>query len=374
MAAKRAAFLALAIITAVISSGCWDALDINKKSLCTLVLTDRAGDNFVFYAEVPNLTLGQQQETSGAAHYDIVVGEGTTYTNARRAINNQLDKPLFLGTVRALMLTDKLAKYGVEEYFYRMQTMVDYRRVLEVVTTHSSPEEIFSVKLENNVSLGYEIDDTITTLKDTGKLVIYTASDVLNFIYADRSYVVANMDAVNGRLAFNGYTIMKGSHYAGFIHVDDAGGLVWLLGRNIVHTRAVPAGEYTAAVEIKCKSRKIRPQYVSGQVVFNIDMDFTAQLMYMNDNISVDKKQAEVIKNELQSMLLDELVKTVQHSKAIGCDYLELWDVFRIHYPGVYRQLDWPSAYQNAAFNITVTAELDPGGMMDMEAQGRKVS
>jgi len=84
MAAKRAAFLALAIITAVISSGCWDALDINKKSLCTLVLTDRAGDNFVFYAEVPNLTLGQQQETSGAAHYDIVVGEGTTYTNARR--------------------------------------------------------------------------------------------------------------------------------------------------------------------------------------------------------------------------------------------------------------------------------------------------
>ncbi|MGI5918289.1 MAG: Ger(x)C family spore germination C-terminal domain-containing protein [Christensenellales bacterium] len=324
MAAKRAAFFTLALITAFISSGCWDALDINRKSLCTLVITDREGDNFVFYAEVPNLALGQQQETSGAAHYDVVSGAGRTYADARRAINNQMDKPLFLGTVRALMLTDSLAKYGIEEYFYRLQTMVDYRRVLEVVTTHSKPEEIFSVSLESNVSLGYEIDDTITTLKDSGKLVIYTVSDALNFLYADRSFVVANMDAVNGRLAFTGYTIMRGSHYAGFIPVDEAGGVIWLLGRNIAHIRAVPTDSYIATVEIKCKSRKITPQYLNGQVTFNIDMDYTAQLMYMDNNIAVDKEQVEVINSEMQALLLDEIVQAIQHSQAIGCDYLEL--------------------------------------------------
>ena len=157
MAAKRAAFLALILITAFISAGCWDALDINKKSLCTLVVTDRQDDNFVFHVEVPNLTLGQQQETSGPGYYDIVSGAGRTFAEARRDLNAKMDKPLFLGTVRALMLTEALTKYGVEEYFYRLQTMLDYRRVLEVVTTRSSPEEIFSVRSENNVSLGYEV-------------------------------------------------------------------------------------------------------------------------------------------------------------------------------------------------------------------------
>ncbi|MGI5918288.1 MAG: hypothetical protein ACOX8N_01310 [Christensenellales bacterium] len=48
--------------------------------------------------------------------------------------------------------------------------------------------------------------------------------------------------------------------------------------------------------------------------------------------------------------------------------------MFRIHYPVLFRQLDWTSAYQNAAFNISVSSELDPGGLMDMEAQGERVS
>jgi hypothetical protein len=113
---------------------------------------------------------------------------------------------------------------------------------------------------------------------------------------------------------------------------------------------------------------------LNGQVTFNIDMDYTAQLMYMDNNIAVDKEQVEVINSEMQALLLDEIVQAIQHSLAIGCDYLELWDVFRIHYPVLFRQLDWTSAYQNAVFNISVSSELDPGGLMDMEAQGERVS
>lgn len=374
MAAKRAAFLALVLVTAFVSAGCWDALDINKKSLCTLVITDREGDNFVFYVEVPNLTLGQQQETSGAGYYDIVSGTGRTFAEARRDLNAKMDKPLFLGTVRVLMLTDALAKYGIEEYFYRLQTMLDYRRVLEVVTTHSKPEEISSVRLENNVSLGYEIDDTVTALKNTGKLVTYTVSDALNFIYARRSFVVVNMDAVDGRLTYTGYTVIRDGRYADFIPVDEASGLMWLLGRNIVRVRTVQTESYLATLEVKCKSKQIRPQYANGQVIFDVDMDFTAQLMYLDKNVIVDERQAEVIKNSLQTELMNDLTHTIRESQAMGCDYLEMWDVFRIHYPVLFRQLDWTSAYQNAAFNISVSVNLDPGGLMDMQAQGERVS
>lgn len=185
---------------------------------------------------------------------------------------------------------------------------------------------------------------------------------------------MVNMDAVDGRLTFTGYTIIKDNHYAGFIPEDESAGLVWLLGRNIVRIRTVQTSSYLATVEVKCKNKQIRPQYVDGQVVFNIDMDFSAQLLYMDKNTIVDKHQAEVIKNELQTVLMGEIVQTIQRSQAEGCDYLELWDSFRIHYPDVIRQLDWPAAYQNAAFHISVSADLDPGGLMDMQAQGQKVS
>jgi hypothetical protein len=32
----------------------------------------------------------------------------------------------------------------------------------------------------------------------------------------------------------------------------------------------------------------------------------------------------EVINSEMQALLLDEIVQAIQHSQAIGCDYLEL--------------------------------------------------
>ena len=194
---------------------------------------------------------------------------------ARRDLNAKMDKPLFLGTVRALMLTDALTQYGIEEYFYRLQTMLDYRRVLEVVTTRSSPEEIFSVRSENNVSLGYEVDDTITSLKNTGRLVTYTVSDVQNFIYARRSFVVVNMDAVDGRLTYTGYTVIKDSHYAGFIPLDKAGGLIWLLGATLSVSAPCRPNHISATVEVKARiSRCTRSS--NGQVIFDINMDFFA--------------------------------------------------------------------------------------------------
>jgi len=243
-----------------------------------------------------------------------------------------------------------------------------------VVTTRSMPEEVISVRSENNISLGYEIDDTITSLKNAGKLVTFTVSDVLEFLYANQGFVLVNMDAVQGRLTYTGYTVIKDGQYAGFISINDACGLVWLLGSNITRNYTVQTDAYLATVEVKCRSRDIQPQYVNGQVVFNIRMVFNSRVLYLDRDVRFDARQAQTVKNRLQKILADDIAQAINQSRSFDCDYLEFYDHFRIAYPNIASQLDWESAYQNAVFNISTTVSVDPGGMLDMQAQGKEAS
>ena len=165
--------LLVLMLTAVcLSSGCWDAKDINDKTLVTFVITDRQEEELVFYSEVPNLETGmQQQGAGGTVKFSIMSSRGRTYAEARRHMDAKMDKPVFLGTVRTLVITDRLAKYNMEEYMNRMQNMADYRKTLKVVTTHEKPGDLLSVQPENNVSIGKSVEDTIDSLLDAGKIV-----------------------------------------------------------------------------------------------------------------------------------------------------------------------------------------------------------
>ncbi len=370
MLGKRIAALLMALCTTVAASGCWDAMDINDKALITLVVTDRQDGDFVFYMEVPNLSARSQQESGGGEHYSIMKGAGRTYAIARGRLDTQMDKPIFLGTVRALILTENLARYDVKEYFYRMQTMVDYRRTLEVVTTRTSAEDLVSVVPENNVSIGYSIDDTVSSLQEAGKVVVYTVSDVLEFIYSDQCFVLINMDAVDGNLAYTGYTVIQDGKMRGFIPLEEAWGLLWLLGDNISRMYTVDTGEYMSTLKVDGTGRKITPHFRNGQVSFDISMSFHATMMYTSKNINFDEKQQAIVKGMLQQQLLDNLSSNISHSQEIGCDYLGFNKAFCITYPNAAKQLNWTSAYQNAAFNISVSTDLDPGGLLDTEAQG----
>lgn len=375
MRIKKIVLLITALCLAATSAGCWDAKDINEKALITLVLTDRQDGEFVFYIEVPNLAVGQAGEGGGGGteRFGIATGEGGTYAEARRHLNATMEKPIFLGSARSLIITDELAAHGIEEYMYRLQNMVDYRKTLHLVTTTEYPEDFLSVTPENNISVGYSIDDTIETLKNDGKLVIYTASDILDFLYADYCFVLVNMDIEEGRLVYNGYSIIHKGIYHGFIPLEESRGLVWLAGDKIKRLYTVPLDEYIVTVEVATTKRDITPVYSDGGISFNISFKFDSRIQYLDKNLIIDQKVEEQVKNNLQSLLLDDIAYAIDLSKSYHCDYMGFKEHFRISYPNIVNQLDWESEYVGATFNISVETELKTAGMMDLEALGSQV-
>lgn len=371
MRVKRIGLFILALCTLASSTGCWDSRDINDRSISTLVLTDRQNDQFIFHVEIPNLAVQVQEGGGGEQRkYQILTGIGETYAAARRQLNAKMELPLYLGAVRVLVVTDDLCKYGLFEYFSRMQSMGDYRKTLSIVTTQEKAEDLLSAAPVNNVYLGFEFEQIINATQAQGKTVVYTVSDVLEFLYSDGCFVLTNLGLQDGTIAYTGFTIIHKGKYLDFIPLQDAYGLVWLLGDNIERLYTVPFGDNLATVRVMGKKRSIKPEYKDGHITFNISFAFDSQVLYIANRTIFDAPSQAQVKARLQQQLLEDITASIDQSLSYPCDYLGFKERFRIAYPNEVKHIDWCAAYSGATFNITVESTLEFGQMLDLEAQG----
>lgn len=377
MRLKRLLILAFAFCLAFVSTGCWDSADINEKSLVTLVVLDRKDGQFVFHIEVPNLALGQQgSEGSGSGGgfelYSSVEGKGDTYAETRQSLDLKMDSPIFLGTVRALLLTENLVKYRLDEYMYRLQSDPGYRKAVYVVTTSEDPKDLFDVKPENNVSIGYSIDALITSLSDEGRKLSRTTSEVLEYLASNACFVLPAIGIDEGDIKCTGYMVIHEAKYGGFIPTPETKGLVWILGDHPEFFYDVPFDDNEATVKVTLKKRSITPYYSKDNLIFDLEFEFDAKIHYLKKNKSMGKKEEEKINKELQKMLIEDLSDTVYKSKTLQCDYLGFHDIFRIHYPTENKEIeDWCPEFVNSQVKISVTSSVEPGVLADFETRSK---
>jgi len=373
---KYAVYLLLIICLLLPAAGCWDSMDVNKKTLVVTVIADKEGEDYAFYIEAPNLDLNQNQKSGGnidnTLGFQMIYAKGATYVEARRHLNSKVNNPIYLGTVKALVITDELAKHGIEEYMLRMQSDIQYRTALNVVTSFSDPKDILTVNPSNSISIGEDIDDTIKSLKGLDKVKVFTVSDLLEFIYTDTSYVLINMDVENGILTYNGFCVFKDNQLIGFIPIEQSKGLVWILGDNIKRIYVVPFDNEQATIEVSLIKKDIKPIYENGELLFTLDFKFESKIMYLSKSILLDEQMKRTIKQNLIKMILQDISDAIRQSKELNCDYLQLKEHFRIKYPNVLKNNNWEDIFINASFNITVKSNLLMGSMMDFDSSGRQ--
>ncbi len=372
MVLKKISLVLLILITIYLCAGCWDAIDINEKDIVTTAGIDRKNNNFYFYSEIPNLSLSKA-ESEKSEHFSIIIGKGETFVEARKDHDSKLDKPLFFGASRIIVMTKELAEYGMDKYMYRLQNVIGYRKAMDVITTSEELKDLYAVEPENNQSVGFALEQTISNLEKRGEAIQVSASEILEWIYSKNvCFIMPNIDIREEQLALTGYSVIHDGKYHGFIPIEDANGLICFLNDHAKLNYIVPFGDNEATVEVKLTKRIITPYYSDKQVEFQTEFVFDAIVIYLDDNVVFDETAAEETRKNLQKMVLEDLITTVRKSKyTFRCEYLEFDEAFRIGYPDVYEKMDWSEEFSKSKVSISVKASLDPGGMMDFAESGR---
>lgn len=370
---KPLSFIIFLVISVLICSGCWDALAISDRDICTTAILDKKGGLYFFYAEIQQLRGSQAAEqgnTSGAGKTVNVKGSGSSMAEARYDLDNKLNKPIFLGAVQALLITRSMAEEGIEEYFYRLRDTQEYRKTVHMAVISASPEELLGITPENAESIGFAIEQTIETEIELGRLVEISLEDALQKMYSkNRCYLLNELDIEDGHLFVSGVSIFHGGKCIGSIEGDRCRGISYIsedMSKKPRLPYIVQFNNSQITIEAECIKRNIKAEYGNGRISFTLDMGFNGIELYPSTTSPITSEDEARIGQILSDLILEDLTNVIEASqKEFKSDYFGFSEYFRIKYPNEFEGMNWDDEFLEADFNINVEVKVKMDESMD---------
>lgn len=374
---KKAIVSFYVVLTLLLMCGCWDAVSIEDMSICTAVVVDYEDDEYSFYVEIVNTTPSKStgEESAGGQKPAVVKGSGDSFAQARANVDKALSKPIYLGSVQSLIMTEEMADNGIEEYAYRVRELPAYRKTMDMIITPDSPMDILNAKPENASSVGFAIEDMLKTLQEQGVTFHMSLTDVLEKLSSqNKAFLLSTLGIKSGKIAFLGYSVFDGGQRKGFIADEKSLGILYLIQ---IGEKATPTYLYVVKVdqvdytlEASLKHEDIAVTWDGVKASYVIDLDFSAQMLYQSSGAPISKQTKNAIQAELLNQLRENVTEAIRTSLDCGCDYLSFSEPFRIKYPDVYEQLDWASAFRDSEFAFNIDVQVKDNDAYDYVQEG----
>ena len=353
-------------------TGCWDAREVNNLNLCTMVVLDKKGDEFSFTLEIAKIMAsGESGGGGGPRKQSYLTGSGKSLPEARADLDTQNDKPLFLGTVRALVLTEAAAANDFAEYMFRLRENQEYRQKVNIAIPGEARRALTGYDDESDQPAGFVIDDTIHTMQNSGQTCAVSTEEYNNDILSKRGFVIQHIKLKDKQIKIDGYSVFRDAKLVGFIQIENSHGMTYLISKNPRWFYRLPGGGGFITAEVELRKREIKPSYQGGKIRFQIRLAFKATIQYTNDTglFPLNDQNIQKYSDDLNQVLASEVRMAVDQSqKQFQSDYLMFEEVFRLAYPDEFERMDWQAEYQAAEFDISTSVDCSVSDKMDIKA------
>ena len=366
---NRSKLILLLLPVALLLTGCWDSREVEDLSLATMVILDRQGDELSFAVEIAKIAPAGENG-GGGTKQTYRTGAGKNLAEARDALDMQMDKPLFLGTVRTLVITERAAANDLAEYLFRLRENQEYRQKVSITVSDEDPKVFTEFKNENDEPAGFVIDDTILTAIELGHTCAATTEKYANDILAGRGFIVQHMALEEQQIKLNGYSVFRDAKLAGFIPIEDSRGLSYVAGRNPVWVYRLPGAGGSVTAEVKRIKREIKPSYQNGAVKFKVTLAFEASIQYVSkvSSFPLDEGSIKKVSDELNRVLKQEVEAAIELSqKKFQSDYMGFGEALRISYSDGFEKMDWAAEYPKAAIEVSTSVDTSVSEKLDIE-------
>jgi Ger(x)C family germination protein len=358
--------IAAVVLLAVFLAGCWDSVDINERLIATTSAFDLVDGEIWFQLEFVNIKPGKAMEAVGEAmpnKYIIYRGHGKTLTEARDAINLQMDEPPYLSGVVVILFTEDFADEHLVEYLLRFRADETYRKKVYSAIIKEKPEELYDSVHKKNISLGLQVERILDTLSDTDKSFHsrITMRLLENICSRYAGILLPCIGIKHGEIALAGYSAIDKTGVIGFIPAEESRAIVFLKADKARYEIVVPYNGINFTAEVKLAKRKIAAYYENGKAGFDVKTHFKARLLY-GDKITpynLNEDDVRKISETLAEILKKEMSEAISRAQTeFECDYFQFDDEFRIKYPAEFEKMDWKKEFTGASVNVDAKVDM----------------
>lgn len=357
-------------------AGCWDYTDVNRRSDILSTGVDIVDGNIEYTSEVAKLISqgGKSEEKAQITGIYKNTAEGKYFEGARAAYNSKLPLEVFLGAKRALIFSEAYAKTGIESYIKRYYNSQEFRNSALTTVCRESMKEFYSGMVENDISAGYAVEDTIKYLSDKGAALYKTVQEINSDInFGDIGYLLPYVVKNQNTIEYIGLAAMKDSKLAGVIKREDSSGFLYILSKKASTMIPVPHPKNKnnmISIKSNLSKRKIKTTFENNEVNIYIDLRFSSQLAYTYKIEPVSEEDMNKIKDKVLEKIKNDVLKALERSQnEFESDVFGFGRYFKAQNIKTYREINWKEEYLKAKFHVNVNTKITNTNLIDINAK-----
>lgn len=392
---KRGINLLLIINMLLVNSGCSNHIELNKLGIISAIAFDLDKSNqwlMTFQIIIPKST--QSKSGGGGLQSPVTVfsTKGKTLQEAIQKSDLEAPRHLFFSHTRAIIISQRVAKYGVNQildaylrsYESRETTDVlisdgDAKKVLEILTPlENIPGNAISDLIsgqgdkQTNLVQSKLIDlistmtnpsasSTLPEIKITGEP---EAQNSLDGLKETRKSAVLKLDRIG---------VFKQDKLAGWLSRKESRGIPWITN-HLQRTTIVfscegeSRSEHLSSFLVEKSHTKLKPNISNGNLFMSVEIEAKGNLIETACNL--DLKQSKTLKKlekHIQEQIIIDAENSFQALKKMKTDALGFGDAFHKSYPQDWKKLskNWENEFVEIRMDVKAHVTIRRTGMID---------
>lgn len=356
--------------------GCWNYKDINTRSVNLSIGVDTKDNIIQYYGEFAKL-MSEELEKGQAEITDVYnfKSSGDSFESTRANYNTRTSGLNFSGAIRAVVFSKNYAETnGIESYLNRINYVNDFRNSVLVAISDEPIKQLFDQSVENDISVGYSIENTIGYLSDNGRALYKSAQQIISDIrFKSVGYLLPYITRKDGTIKYLGFAVMKDSKMIGTIPSQDAYGFIFLISPKAFMTAVIPHPQYNnnlVNAKVFLNKRKIKTDYKDNHVVVDVDLKLGSEIMYEYELKPISDEDLKLLQTAISNNVKNQIMEAVNKStKEFKCDLFDFARYFKGSHYTKFKKIDWEKEYENMTVNINVETTIRHSNVLDPNAK-----
>ena len=374
-------FIILSLIFILISfTGCYNTTGIDRQYFIVSFGIDLVENNLIKLSlQIPSSSSGSSEKSGSAqaSSYQIYSVEGETIDECLTILNNYLNKKINLSHCSALILSEEIAKKGIEPYINTLTNNTELRHSCEIIISSttaldilekvSNSGEIFSARLFDYLSTssqytGYTIQSTFGDF--------YQALD--NDYYNPRSIYAS---VKNDTVQTNGIAIFDKATMNG--HIDVSNSISHLIVTNDLDTCTITIEnpfEENEMLDLELslyKNTDIDIEIINGSPLISLivypEGTITSSGSIFNYIDINNIRKVETATSTYLEKILKDYLYTI--AKKYNSDIVGFKGIYQSKFltKEDFDKINWDKIFKDSYFNITLKTKVNSSNLFNKE-------
>lgn len=377
---KKSILLLLIIFIVFSFSGCYNTTGIDRQYFIVSFGIDLTENNLIKLSlQIPSSDSGSSgsSDSAQASSYQLYSVEGETIDECLAILNNYLNKKINLSHCSALIISEEIAKKGIEPYINTLTNNTELRHSCEIIISSSTALEVLEKVSNSGEVFSARLFDYLSTSSQyTGYTIQSTFGDFFQSLdndYYNPSciYASVNKDTIqtNGIAIFNKATMIG--------HIDVSNSISHLIVTNDLDT-------CTITIENPLETN----EYLDLDISLYKNTEINIDIINGSPFISLTVYPEGTIRSSgsIFNYINDDNIKNVEHATSIYLekilkDYLytisKKYNSDIVGFKGIYQssfltkeefdKIHWDEIFQDSYFKIDLKTKINSSNLFNKE-------